>query len=82
MDYGYQLVVGFPAVGHCEWSGAFPRREVSPDEKCDIFEGAAANNEELLAKTKPGKDDDTILEKSMLDARRGFASQPMELKKF
>ena len=39
-DYtlGEQLVFGFPGVGHCEWSGVFPRREVTPEERVDPFE--------------------------------------------
>jgi len=28
--FGRHLVYGFPGVGHCEWSGVFPRREVAP----------------------------------------------------
>ena len=65
MQFGYQLIEGFPAVGHCAWSAVFPSREVSPAEKHDIFEEALANNKRLLAKMRPGKDDDTILKKSM-----------------
>ena len=75
--FGEHLVYGFPAVGHCEWSGVFPRREVTPSEKIDPFEGAAQHNKALLISMRPGKDDYVILEKSMVDVEKGFATQPM-----
>ena len=75
--FGEHLVFGFPGVGHCEWSGVFPRREVTPSEKIDPFEGAAQHNKDLLLSMRPGKDDYVILEKSMEDAEKGFATQPM-----
>ena len=79
LDYtfGEHLVFGFPAVGHCEWSGVFPRREVAPSDKIDPFQGAAQHNKDLLLSMRPGKDDHVILEKSMVDAEKGFATQPM-----
>ena len=75
--FGEHLVYGFPGVGHCEWSGIFPRREVTPSEREDPFKGAAEHNKNLLLAMHPGKDDAVILEKSMVDAQRGFATQPM-----
>ena len=75
--FGEHLVYGFPGVGHCEWSGIFPRREVTPAEKVDPFKGAAEHNKDLLLSMHPGKDDYVILEKSMVDAVKGFATQPM-----
>jgi len=75
--FGEHLVYGFPGVGHCEWSGVFPRREVTPLEKIDPLEGAAQHNRDLLLSMHPGKDDQVILAKSMVDAERGFATQPM-----
>ena len=75
--FGEHLVYGFPGVGHCEWPGVFPRREVTPSERVDPFEGAAQHNEDPLLSTHPGKDDQVILEKSMVDAERGFATQLM-----
>ena len=74
---GEHLVFGFPGVGHCEWSGVFPRREVTPAEKVDPFKGAAQHNKNLLLSMRPGKDDHVILEKSMVNAEKGFATQPM-----
>ena len=82
VQFSYQLIGGFPAVGHCDWSGVFPSREVSPAEKHDIFEGALANNKRLLAKMSPGKDDDTLFEKSIQDAEKGFASEPIRMEEF
>ena len=79
VHFGYHLIVGFPAVGHNEWCGVFPRREVSPSERHDIFEDAEENNKKLLKKMRPGKDDDVILEKSMQDVDKGFAEEPMKL---
>ena len=67
------------AVSHCEWCGAFSRREVSSSVRCDTCEDAEANNERLLAKRRLGKGDDTILEKSMQVVTSGFASEPMAL---
>jgi hypothetical protein len=75
--FGEHLVYGFPGVGHCEWSGVFPRREVTPSERMDPLEGAAQHNREILLSMRPGKDDNVILEKSMVDATKGFATQPM-----
>ena len=46
--FGEHLVYGFPGVGHCEWSGVFPRREVTPSEKVDPFKGAAQHNKDLV----------------------------------
>ena len=79
VQFSYNLISGFPAVGHCSWSGVFPGREVSSSEKHDIFEGALANNKKLLAKMRPGKDDDTILNRGMEDAEKGFASEPIKM---
>jgi len=75
--FGEHLVYGFPGVGHCEWSGVFPRREVTPVERGDPLKGAAEHNKDLLLAMRPGKDDAVILEKSMMDADKGFATQPM-----
>ena len=75
--FGEHLVYGYPGVGHCEWSGVFPRREVTPSEKIDPFEGSAQHNKDLLLSMHPGKDDAIILEKSMVDAEKGFATYPM-----
>ena len=77
--FATHLIYGFPAVGHCEWSGVYPRREVSPSERFDIFEDAKESNERLKAKMRPGKDDDIILTKSMQDVEKGFASEPVRL---
>ena len=55
--FGEHLVYGFPGVGHCEWSGVFPRREVTPSQKIDPFEGAAQHNRDLLLSMHPGKND-------------------------
>ena len=74
---GEHLVFGFPGVGHCEWSGVFPRREVPPSTKVNPFAGAAQHNRDLLVSMRPGKDDRVILEKSLVDADKGFATQPM-----
>ena len=82
VQFGYNLIGGFPAVGHCSWTGVFPSREVSPSEKHNIFKEALANNKRLLAKMRPGKDDDTILKKSMEDAVKGFASKQMKMEEF
>ncbi len=65
--FGEHLVYGFPGVGHCEWSGVFPRREVTPSEMIDPFEGSAQHNKDLLLSMHPGKDDYVILEKSTVD---------------
>ena len=35
--FGKHLTFGFPGVGHCGWSGVFPRREVTPSERIDPF---------------------------------------------
>ena len=75
--FGEHLIYGFPGVGHCEWSGIFPRREVTPSEMIDPFEGSAQHNKDLLLSMHPGKDDYVILEKSTVDAEKGFATQPM-----
>jgi hypothetical protein len=48
-------IFGCPAVGHCEWSGVYPRREVSPAERLDNFGDAEHDNERLKAKMRPGK---------------------------
>ena len=77
--FAIHLIFGFPAVGHCEWSGVYPRREVSPAERLDIFGDAEDNNERLKAKMRPGKDDDIIFTKSMQDVEKGFASEPVRL---
>ena len=82
IHFSYGLITGFPAVGHCSWSGVFPGREVPSSEKHDIFEGAHANNKKLLAKMRPGIDDDTILSKSMEDSEKGFASAPVRMEEF
>ena len=42
-----------------------------------FFEGAAQHNKDLLLSMRPGKDDHVILEKSMEDVYKGFATQPM-----
>jgi len=67
--FGEHLVYGFPGVGHCEWSGVLPRREVTLSEKTNPFEGAAQHNKEILLSMRPGKDDRVILE-SMVDAEK------------
>ena len=77
--FAIHLIHGFPAVGHCEWSGVYPRREVSPSERFDVFKDAEESNERLKAKMRPGKDDDIILTKSMQDVEKGFASNPVRL---
>ena len=71
----YGLV--FPAVGHREWSGVNPRREVPPSDRKDPLKDAAIHSRILLSKIGPGKDDDVILQESMEDAEKGFATQPM-----
>ena len=58
------------------------QREVSPAKKHDIFKKTQENNKRLLTKMRPGKDDDTILEKNMQDAKKGFASAPMRMEEF
>ena len=77
--FGEHLTYGFPAVGHCEWSGVFPRREVTSSERTNPFEGAADHNKNILKSMRPGKDDGVILEKSLEDARKGFATPPLDL---
>ena len=77
--FGEHLIYGFPAVGHCEWSGVFPRREVTSSERTNPFEGAADHNKSILKSMRPGKDDCVILEKSLEDARKGFATLPLDL---
>lgn len=42
-QFGDHLIIGSPALGHYERCGIFPKREVSPSEKSDIFKGAQAN---------------------------------------
>ena len=75
--FGEHLVYGFPGVGHCEWSGIFPRREVPPSQRVDPFEGAAQHNRDLLLSMHPGKNDLVILERSLEDVEKGFATHPM-----
>ena len=75
--FGEHLVYGFPAVGHCIWSCVFPKREIAPSQMIDPFEGAEDHNKDILRAMRPGKDDRVILEKSMADAEKGFATQPM-----
>ena len=77
--FGEHLIYGFPAVGHCEWSGVFPRREVTSAERIHPLEGAAGHNASILKSMRPGKDDCIILEKSLEDSRKGFATQPLDL---
>jgi hypothetical protein len=78
--FGEHLVSGFPGVGHCEWSGVFPRREIPPSEKVNPFDGASQHNTDLLNSMRPGKDDQVILKKSLVDADKGFATHPMSHK--
>jgi len=68
---------GYPAVNHCEWSGVFPRREVPLSERKDVYLGADEHNKALLASIRPASNDDVILEKSLEDAAKGFATKPM-----
>jgi len=75
--FGEHLVFGFPGVGHCEWSGVFPRREIALDERLNPLDGAEEHNKSILLAMRPGKDDQVILEKSTEDSEKGFATQPM-----
>ena len=75
--FGEHLVYGFPAVGHCEWSGIWPQREVTSSQIADPFAGASDHNKTILRAMRPGKDDHVILEKSLEDARKGFATMPL-----
>ena len=54
-----------------------PKKEVTPWERVDPLRGVAEHNKDLLISMHPGKDDAVILEKSMVDAEKGFATQPM-----
>ena len=74
--FGMHLIEGFPAVGHCEWSGVWARRVVTPDERQDWREGADGHNRLLLSSMRPGQNDDVILEKSEADVKKSFAPPP------
>ena len=78
-DFGRHLVQGFPAVGHCSWSGVWESREVPPEDRHDFFEGSEEHNRLTLSRLRLGLHDETIFEKSTADAEKNFATQPMRL---
>jgi len=76
-SFGRNLVRGFPAVGHGEWSGVYPWRGIPSEERKDIFAGAEDHNRHLIASLRPGPNDQVILLKSMQDVDNHFATPPM-----
>ena len=75
----WHLLRGYPAVGHCGWSGVFPQRVVPRQDRRNIFEGALLSNKATEDKVGPGQYDEVILEKSMADVSKGFAAPPVPL---
>ena len=68
----------FPCVnGHCEWSSAYPRREVTPPRKVNLLGKAAQHNRDLLLSMHSGKDDRVSLEESMVDVDKGLTTRPI-----
>ena len=74
---GPHLLGGYPGVGHYEWCGIYGRREVPLSDRKDVFQDAEAHNAALLARMRPGPEDGFIMEQSLVDAERGFATRPM-----
>ena len=73
----------FPCVnGHCEWSSAYPRREVTPPRKVNLLGKAAQHNRDLLLSMHSGKDDRVSLEESMVDVDKGFEIQQIAQLRF
>ena len=77
LDHGRHLLEGYPGVGHYSWCGIYGWREVPPSDRKDVFQDAEAHNASMLAKMRPGREDSFIMEQSLVDANKGFATQPM-----
>ena len=54
-----------------------PKQEVTPWERVDPLRGVAEHNKDLLISMHQRIDDAVVMEKSMVDAEKGFATQPM-----
>ena len=77
VDHGYHLLEGYLGKGHYGWCGIYVWREGSPSDKKEVFQDAEAHNASLLARMRPGLEDSFIMEQSLVDARKGFATEPM-----
>ena len=56
---------------------SIPKKGGNPLKKFDPLRGAAKHNKDLLLSMHQGIDDAVVMEKSMVDAEKGFATQPM-----
>ena len=71
------LCLGLPAVGYAPPYGIFPEQEAIQLTRDDVLQDWQNHNRAILAKLKPGADDEFMLQQSLKDAERGFCSSPM-----
>ena len=76
------LCRGLPAVGFAPPYGIFPEQESTCLTREDVLAGWQRHNASILARLKPGANDEFLLQQSLKDAEKGFCSQPMTVSTF
>ena len=77
MIYPYGLVTGLPAVGTAPCYNIFPAQQGSIINLADVVEDTEEHNRAIIARLRPGLHDDFLLSQSVVDADKGFGTQPM-----
>ena len=75
------LCCGLPAVGFAPLY-IFPEQEATCLTRAEVLEGWRGHNASIIARLKPGADDEFLLQQSLKDAEKGFWSQPMSMASF
>ena len=74
------LCMGLPAVGYAPVAppyGICPEQEAVQLTREDVLCDWQNHNRGILARLRPGADDEFMLQQSFKDAEKGFCSQPM-----
>ena len=71
------LCMGLPAVGYAPPYGIFPEQVATRLTREDVLQDWQSHNNTILARLKPGADDEFLLQQSLKDAEKGFCGLPM-----
>ena len=71
------LCMGLPAVGYAPPYGIFPEQVATRLTREEVLHDWQSHNNTILARLKPGADDEFLLQQSLKDAEKGFCGLPM-----
>ena len=79
ITYPHGPIMGLPAVGFAPNYGVFPIQPAERISLREVLEGWQEHNATILAKLRPGKDDEFALTQSEKDASKHFCTEPMTM---